>query len=68
MKTCFTNVISHLPGVKGISQNITEPVKSWELFFNFEMINLIVVSTNIYIEKISVNFTRDAKKSNEVKV
>ena len=68
MKTCFTNVISHLPGVKGISQNITEPVKSLELVFNFEMINLIVESTNIYLENISINFNRDAKKTNEVKV
>ena len=69
MKTCSANIF-HLPGVKGIARNITELVKSWELFFNFELIKLIVELNNIYIQKISVNFTRDlgAKKTNEVEI
>lgn len=70
VKTCSQNIITHLPGLKGIARNIREPLESWELFFNSKIIQSIVEWTNIYIEKVSVNYTRDrdAKKTNEVEM
>ncbi|KFM65393.1 PiggyBac transposable element-derived protein 4, partial [Stegodyphus mimosarum] len=57
-------------GLKGTVRNITEPLESWELFFNAKMIRSIVECTNIYIKKVSVNYTRDrdAKTTNDVEI
>ncbi|XP_035214632.1 piggyBac transposable element-derived protein 4-like [Stegodyphus dumicola] len=70
VKTSSQNIITHLPGLKGTTRNITEPLESWELFFNAKMIRFIVERTNIYIEKISLNYTRDqdAKTTNDVEI
>ncbi|GBM43697.1 hypothetical protein AVEN_26563-1 [Araneus ventricosus] len=58
------NIVSRLPGTKGPAKNVTNPVRSWELFINDNMKQLIVEGTNIFVEKCSPNISResDARK------
>ncbi|GBN13450.1 hypothetical protein AVEN_79568-1 [Araneus ventricosus] len=44
------NIVSCLPGTKGLAKDVTSPVKSWELFINYDMIQLLVECTYIYRE------------------
>ncbi|GBN05243.1 hypothetical protein AVEN_142369-1 [Araneus ventricosus] len=45
------NIVLCLPGTKGQAKDVTSPVKSWELYINDNMIQLIVDSTNIYLSR-----------------
>ncbi|GBM98295.1 hypothetical protein AVEN_42740-1 [Araneus ventricosus] len=60
------NIMSRLPGTKGQAKDVTSPLKSYELFLNDNMIQLIAERTNIFIDKRSQNFSResDARKTN----
>lgn len=67
VRTSSCNVIIHLPGLKPIASGITEPIESWELFFDSIVMKNIVDCTNIFIDKVSENFqrSRDARKTDE---
>ena len=70
VRTSSCNIIIHLPGLKSVASGITEPVESWELFFDSNVIKNIVDCTNIFIDKISANFqrSRDARNTDEVEM
>ncbi|XP_050295855.1 uncharacterized protein LOC126735788 [Anthonomus grandis grandis] len=63
-KTCFPenvrtrqeNIIVRLPGVIGLAQNAQTLFKTWQLFFDDDIVMDLVNSTNIYIESISQRF------------
>ncbi|KAL4113154.1 hypothetical protein QTP88_016830 [Uroleucon formosanum] len=54
------NIITHLPGVKGIAKNAKTPHDTFKLYFDEELMNILVLNTNIYILKIRVNYKRVA--------
>ncbi|XP_054706863.1 uncharacterized protein LOC129216672 [Uloborus diversus] len=66
---CF-NIVSHLPGTKGLAKNVTNPLNSWELYIDDSMIQIIVECTNIFIEKCAPNFSRDrdARKTDALEI
>lgn len=60
------NIVTHLPGVKGVAKNAKTPLDCWNLFFSEEMLVSIVKNINTYIEAISEKYqrSRDAKPTN----
>lgn len=43
------NIITHLPGVKGVAKNAKTPHDAFKLYFDEELMNILVFNTNIYI-------------------
>lgn len=43
------NIITHLPGCVGDSRNVTDPKTAFCLFFDVDIIDVLVENTNIYI-------------------
>ncbi|GBO38640.1 hypothetical protein AVEN_213105-1, partial [Araneus ventricosus] len=70
IRTRSHNVVSRLPGIKQPAKDVTRPVKSWELFMNDNMIQLIEECTNIFIQKCAPNFSResDARKTDPLEI
>lgn len=60
------NIITHLPGPKGNSKNVTSPTEAWKLFFPDSVIQKIMDYTNKWIEtkKGMMSRERDAKPTN----
>jgi len=54
------NIITHLPGVKGVAKNAKTPHDAFKLYFDEELMNILVLKTNLYILKIRVNYKRVA--------
>ena len=50
------NIISGNTGVKTKYRSILDPRKAWELFFNPDMLSLIVMYTNIKINSVRTKF------------
>lgn len=67
VRTRKINIISHLPGVKTAAKNAKSPLECFSLFIDDMMIRHITSCTNIYIDSVSGNFSRerDAKRTNE---
>lgn len=53
------NIIVHLPGPKGGAKDRKTEVDLWDLFFDEDIINILVRCTNIYIENIKGQFERE---------
>ncbi|GBN35047.1 hypothetical protein AVEN_84181-1 [Araneus ventricosus] len=70
IRTRCHNIASCLPGTKQLAKDVTIPLKSWELFINSNMIQLVIESTNIFIEKYEPNFSResDARKADPLEI
>lgn len=58
-KTKAKNIIKVLPGSKGAAKNVSTSLDSFLLFLTRDMLDHIVLSTNIYIENKHANFARD---------
>eukprot|EP00102_Acyrthosiphon_pisum_P010084 XP_008178239.1 PREDICTED: piggyBac transposable element-derived protein 4-like [Acyrthosiphon pisum] len=54
------NIITHLPGPKQNARNAKFEIDCLKLFINENVIRLITISTNIYIESIKANFQRES--------
>ncbi|GBM25761.1 hypothetical protein AVEN_2123-1 [Araneus ventricosus] len=59
IRTRCHNIVSRLPGTKGPEKDVTSPEKSWELFIDDNVMQLIVDCTNTFIEKSSPNLSRE---------
>lgn len=55
IRTRRHNIVTHLPGVLGHAKNALTPIHCWLLFFE-DILNIIVVNTNLYINKISPRY------------
>lgn len=53
------NILTKLPGVIGPAKNAKTPLECWRLYFSEDILDIIVNSTNKYIDKIKEKFTRD---------
>lgn len=64
------DLLRHLPGVKGEAKNARSPIEALQLFFDDEMLESFVVSTNIYIQSIRHKYSRprDACDTNLVEL
>lgn len=60
-RTASHNIIPrfHMPGPKGHAKNAKTHIQSFECIFDDDIVNKIVIYTNIYINKIKHNFVRD---------
>lgn len=59
VRTRKHNILVHSPGPKFEAREAKSIEDCWNLFFNDEIVNLVTESTNIYIQKIKSNFSRD---------
>lgn len=64
------DLLRYLPGVKGEAKNARTPIEALQLFFDNEMLESFVVSTNIYIQSIRHKYSRprDASDTNVVEL
>lgn len=64
------DLLRHLPGVRGEARNANSPIEALQLFFNDEMLESFVASTNIYIASIRHKYSRprDACDTNLVEL
>ncbi|XP_046405017.1 piggyBac transposable element-derived protein 4-like [Ischnura elegans] len=64
------NIITHLPGVRGEAKNAKTILQCWECLFSTEMLELIVESTNKYIDSVKDKFARerDAKGTDVIEI
>ncbi|KAF0703927.1 piggyBac transposable element-derived protein 4-like, partial [Aphis craccivora] len=69
-RTRSHNLVTHLPGVKGVAKNSKSIIDSWQLFFPDEVISEIVNFTNIKIQKVREHFARvrDAKDTDIIEM
>lgn len=64
VRTRRENIVTHLPGTKGAAKQANTPLKAWQCFFSDEVLQKIVDYTNIYIDIIKNNYTRDRDAKN----
>lgn len=69
-RTLRHNIVSHLPGVTSIAKYAKLVRECWELFFSPDMIRHIVNCTNIFLDKLRPNYTRDrdCRATNETEI
>ncbi|KAK9736145.1 Transposase IS4 [Popillia japonica] len=58
VRTSKANLLTRLPGVKGTAREVKSILGCWKLLFTDAMLNIIVNSTNKYIEAISDSYSR----------
>lgn len=63
VRTPRHNIVTHLPGVKGVTRNAKTPVEAWMLFFPPDVLELIVNYTNDWIEAHKAQYSRDRDAS-----
>lgn len=70
IRTMSHNIVTKLPGNVGNAKNVSSPIDAWLLLFDSNLLEQIVYSTNIYMEKIANNFQRerDAKKTDLIEM
>lgn len=59
VRTRRRNIVLHLPGTKGEAKNCKTELECFNLFFDNNIIRLIVSGTNIYINVIKERFLRE---------
>lgn len=59
VRTRAHNIVIHLPGVKRFAKNAKSCTECFQLFFDKDVTELLVMNTNLYIEKIRDKFQRD---------
>lgn len=61
-RTRRQNIITHLPGSIGAGRNVVTPEAAFALFFDDEVINILVENTNIYIDtKVRENYANQSQ-------
>lgn len=70
VRTRAHNIVLHLPGPKKVAKNATTHLDCFHFFIDEAIINIIVNSTNIYIEKAKGKYERDrdAKLTNQTEI
>lgn len=70
VRTRSCNIITHLPGPKCEARDRKNEIEIFALFFDDNMLRTIVTCTNIYIDKIRGNFSRerDAKHTDVLEI
>lgn len=70
VRTRRENIITHLPGPKGEATKISSEGKLLDLFLDSNVYDVIVASTNIYINLMKENFSRerDARETDEAEI
>lgn len=58
-RTSQRNIVTRLPGVKGQARLAENILDCWKLYFPDSFISKIVEYTNIYIEQIQANYSRE---------
>ena len=53
------NIVTHLPTVKSAAKHATTLIEAWETFFTEEILQLIVEYTNLEIQRIRGNYSRE---------
>nr|CAH7722764.1 unnamed protein product [Callosobruchus chinensis] len=57
------NLVTHLPGPTGETKNVRSELECWYRFFTSELREIMIISTNIYIEKQKDNYIDDPSKA-----
>lgn len=70
IRTRSVNLVTHVPGPIRNARQTKNPLECFNLFIDESIINEIVTSTNIFIEKLSNNFTRerDCKQTDDIEI
>lgn len=56
VRTRSVNIVTHLPGPKGLAKNAKTPLECWSLFIDTNMLTDIVRHTNVKISEKSQNY------------
>jgi len=69
-RTPKKNIVSHLPGTKGVARNARTPIECWDLIFDTNMLDKIVECTNYQISLVKKNYSRDrdARDTNQEEI
>lgn len=70
VRTRSENLVSHLPGPKGIAKSLKTPLAIWQCFFPANMLQIIVENTNKHIQASQDRYSRerDAKTTNVIEI
>lgn len=70
IRTLSANIVLQLPGVKAYAKSKKSPLDIWLCLFDEEMLNIIVDCTNIKINSIAQNFSRerDVRTTNLIEI
>lgn len=70
VRTRSWNIISQLPGTRGIAKQAKSPFECWNLFINDEILDIIVEHTNFYIATKTQNYKRDrdCKETDKIEI
>lgn len=55
-RTRSHNIISHIPGVKGVAKNMKSELEIWQLFFPDTLLSEIVANTNLFIQNSALKY------------
>jgi len=58
-RTLIQNIVTRLLGIKSAAKHATTPIEAWETSFTEEMLRLIVEYTNLEIQQIRGNYSRE---------
>lgn len=59
VRTRSHNIVTHFPGNLREARDIQTPLEAWSLFFNEPLVDLVLESTNIFINSVKNNYTHD---------
>lgn len=59
VRTRRQNIVTHLPGVKGVAKNARTPQQCWSCFFDNDVLSNIVKFTNEKISRLQENYSRE---------
>nr|CAI5866340.1 unnamed protein product [Callosobruchus analis] len=70
VRTRSENLITHLPGPKGLAQTLKTPISIWQYFFSGPCLQIVVQNTNKHIQAVQERYSRerDAKLTDIVEV
>lgn len=67
-RTPKRNIVSCIPGPKGAAKNISTELEAWKLFFSSDVIDIIVLHTNMEIERQREKYVANCGFVNETDV
>nr|CAH7735214.1 unnamed protein product [Callosobruchus chinensis] len=70
VRTRSENLVTHLPGPKGLARTLRTPISLWQYFFSEQCLQLIVQNTNKHIQSVQERYSRerDAKLTDIVEL
>nr|CAI5827747.1 unnamed protein product [Callosobruchus analis] len=70
VRTRSENLITHLPGPKGLAKTLKTPISIWQYFFSGPCLQIVVQNTNKHIQAVQERYSRerDAKLTDIVEV